>query len=385
MSVRRRKWTDPATGMVREAWIVDVMFQHPDGRKERVRKVSPVQTKRGAEQYERELRQTLLDGTHGRKEEEEKTPVRMPTVREFADEFLETYAAVNNKPSEQASKRSMIKHHIKPLLGDLRLDEVSREIEPFKARLKKLDLSAKRINNVLACLSKMLRFAQEREILSAAPKVRLLKLPPSKFDFFDFGEHRRLMEAAKYESEWCAMIVAAADAGLRMGELLALEWSDLDFVMGNFTVRRSNWQGHVGSPKGGKERTIPMTQQLASVLKAHRHLRGKLVFCGPEGEPLTRNRMKKPLWRACRKAGLREVGWHVLRHTFCSHLAMKGAPPKAIQELAGHTSIAVTMRYMHLSPTVLKETVRLLDERDGVVQASGTRTAQEKSRSEKIS
>ena len=207
----------------------------------------------------------------------------MPTVREFSDEFLETYAAVNNKPSEQASKRCIIKHHINPLLGNLPLDGVARGIEPFKAQLKKVGLSPKRINNILACLSKLLRYAQEREILPVAPRVRLLKLPPQKFAFFDFGEYPQLLEAAKQESEWYAMVVTAGDAGLRMGELLALEWGDLDFQIGSLTVRRSNWQGHIGSPKGGKERTIPLTQQLLAALKAHRHLRGPLVFCGAAG------------------------------------------------------------------------------------------------------
>jgi site-specific recombinase XerD len=55
------------------------------------------------------------------------------------------------------------------------------------------------------------------------------------------------------------------------------------------------------------------------------------------------------------------MGWHVLWHSFCSHLAMKGAPPKAIQELAGHTTLAMTMRYMHLAPSAPREAIGLLD------------------------
>ena len=70
--------------------------------------------------------------------------------------------------------------------------------------------------------------------------------------------------------------------------------------------------------------------------------------------------------RSCKKAGLRPVGWHVLRHSFASHLAMRGAPLKAIQELLGHATIQMTMRYAHLSPDVSREAVRLLDRRGGV-------------------
>ena len=76
---------------------------------------------------------------------------------------------------------------------------------------------------------------------------------------------------------------------------------------------------------------------------------------------LGKNEVKHPLWRACRKAGLRQIGWHVLRHTYASHLAMRGAPLKAIQELLGHATIEMTMRYAHLSPGARRDSARLLD------------------------
>jgi site-specific recombinase XerD len=98
-----------------------------------------------------------------------------------------------------------------------------------------------------------------------------------------------------------------------------------------------------------------------AVLKGHRHLRGELVFCAENGGLLKRGECKWPLWRACQKAGMRLVGWHVLRHTFASHLAMRGVPLKAVQELLGHSTMAMTMRYAHLSPNVSRDSVRLLD------------------------
>ena len=69
---------------------------------------------------------------------------------------------------------------------------------------------------------------------------------------------------------------------------------------------------------------------------AHRHLRGELVFCDATGRMLTENECKHPLWRTCRRAGLRVIGWHTLRHAFASGLVMRGAPLKAVQELLGH-------------------------------------------------
>ncbi len=78
---------------------------------------------------------------------------------------------------------------------------------------------------------------------------------------------------------------------------------------------------------------------------------------------MTRDRGMKAVRSAQRLAGLRQAGVHLLRHTFCSHLAMKGAPTRAIQELAGHADLSTTQRYMQLSPAATEDAIRLLDER----------------------
>ena len=106
-------------------------------------------------------------------------------------------------------------------------------------------------------------------------------------------------------------------------------------------------------------------------LRAHRHLRGPLVFCANDGRMLTQDECKWPLRRAIAQASLgRSIGWHVLRHTFASHLVMRGAPLKAVQELLGHADIKMTMRYAHLSPDARRDAVKLLDFR-GTTGAQG--------------
>jgi integrase len=126
--------------------------------------------------------------------------------------------------------------------------------------------------------------------------------------------------------------------GVERNSCIALEWGDVDLMAGTLTVRRSDWRGIVGSPKGGRDRKVPLTVGLAATLKAHRHLRSERVFAQRDGAPFTQSAIEAALRYACKRAGLRVIGSHVLRHTFCSHLAMRGAPPKAIQELAGHSS-----------------------------------------------
>jgi site-specific recombinase XerD len=86
------------------------------------------------------------------------------------------------------------------------------------------------------------------------------------------------------------------------------------------------------------------------------------VFCTIDGEMIKYTELRHPLWRACRKAGLRPVQWHACRHTFASHLVMRGVPLKAVQELLGHSTIQMTMRYAHLAPEVTRDAVNLLDQ-----------------------
>ena len=114
-------------------------------------------------------------------------------------------------------------------------------------------------------------------------------------------------------------------------------------------------------PKSGRLRYIPMTIRLADALRSHRHLRSRRVLCQKNGEPFTPKMVADCVRRASRAAKVHPEGVHVLRHTFCSHLAMRGAPARAIQELAGHQDLSTTQRYMHLSKTAIEGAIRLLD------------------------
>jgi site-specific recombinase XerD len=104
-----------------------------------------------------------------------------------------------------------------------------------------------------------------------------------------------------------------------------------------------------------------MTVRLAAALRAHRHLQAVRVLCQRDGSALTQDIVGDHVRRAARRAQIGVSGVHRLRHTFCSHLAMRGAPARAIQELAGHQDLITTQRYMHLSPAALDSAIRLLD------------------------
>ena len=181
--------------------------------------------------------------------------------------------------------------------------------------------------------------------------------------FHEFDHYERLVDAAR-SIGWRTHLIAllGGEGGLRVGEIVALEWADVDFTRSRICVRHSDWRGELTTPKNGRARFVAMTQRLASTLREHRHLRSSRVVCKEDGKPVTRQGAWSRIRYAAQRANV-PTGVHILRHTFCSHLAMRGAAGRAIQELVGHQDLAMTQRYMHLSPTALNETIRLLESR----------------------
>jgi integrase len=353
VSVRRRKWKDK-DGVVQEAWDVDVKLELPDGSVRRIRKASPVNTRRGAEQYERELRQALLSRTY------DKPRAPVPTLGQFQERFL-LHAETNNKRSTLKGKRDILRRHLLPAFERTRLSEIGPyQLEQYKASKLREGLNPKTINNHLTALRKLLSLAAEWGELDQVPRVAWMKVPEAPTDFLSFEEAERLEAAA--DPEWRCMLVLALNTGLRLGELCGLHWDSVDLVGRKLVVRRNLYRGHLGTPKGGRSREVPLNARALAALRQHRHLRSAYVFCRHTGEPHSvYNAPATAIARACRKAGLRPVGWHVLRHTFASHLVMRGVPLKAVQELLGHATIDMTMRYSHLSPDSRIDAVRVLD------------------------
>ena len=219
------------------------------------------------------------------------------------------------------------------------------------------------INNVLTVLSTLLKAAVEWNVIEQVPcTIRLLKVPKTSAVFHDFDVYECLVEAARTRDPQTHLIILfGGEAGLRLGEMIALLWTDVDLGKRQVCVQRSDWNGHVTAPKGGRLRYIPLTVRLAKALREHRHLKSPLVLCEKD-RPVLRRTLQNWVRRAARPGKVQNSGVHVLRHTFCSHLAMRGAPARAIQELAGHADLSTTQRYMHLSPAAIEGAIRLLDQ-----------------------
>jgi integrase len=143
----------------------------------------------------------------------------------------------------------------------------------------------------------------------------------------------------------------AGEAGLRIGEVKALRWQDVDLVAATITVRQQVRHGIIGSPKGGRRRTVPMTGLLLAALKALSVVRVGYVLRGDDDGRLSDDVATDTLNRIYRRSGvaLRSGCWHLLRHSFGTHEALLGVNPWSLQAWMGHGRIDETMLYVHVA------------------------------------
>jgi integrase len=253
----------------------------------------------------------------------------------------------------------MLRVHIVQFFGNIKLEKIGNlEIEKFKSKKIEERLNPKTINNHLTVLRKCLNTAVDWEMLDFCPAIKALKTLPQKFDFLSEDECSLLVNSA--QGIYRDMIILALGTGLRFGELVALKWEDVDFKNNEITVSRSLVEGILGSTKSNRIRRIPMTDSVVESLKGLKKENG-FVFTNRNENPVVRRTCVRVLRRACREAGIRNIGWHVLRHTFASHLAQAGANLVAVQNLLGHSEIRTTMRYAHIDRNVLVEAINVLN------------------------
>jgi hypothetical protein len=245
MPVRR----DPRTG----GWFFRTTVKTPDGRKQRLFGTpgvpGPYQdlaaTKIGAQEAEARAIKDAFAAANGAATPPTKQEV--PTFDEWFNGrfWLEWVVGRKNKPTEVRSKQIIFRIHLKDRFGDKRLDEIDvGEIARFRAELVQSGaLGEKRINNILAVLSKPLRYAVECDLIAKAPKVGLFKVERPEIVAWDFAQYARILVAAKAEApEWYVGACLAGE-GLRIGEVKALRWrEDVDMIAKTITVNQQTEQ-----------------------------------------------------------------------------------------------------------------------------------------------
>ena len=259
------------------------------------------------------------------------------------------------KPSTLSDNRSVFNAYIKPTFGSRRIEKITAdEVEDWRDTLvDERAISRRTANKALIIFGAILERGRKHglvvNVARDVPKLRV-RYDPNQYDFFTPEEIDRLVAAALSEQDGVLFLVAAL-TGLRMGELLALCWSDVDFDGESLHVYNSYALGTLTAPKSGLSRTVPMAKQVVKALKAHKRRltdtgRDDLVFPGERGEYLDSSALRRRYKKALKKAKLRQLRFHDLRHTFGT-TAINHATIVQVQNWMGHADIQTTMKYMH--------------------------------------
>jgi integrase len=283
---------------------------------------------------------------------------------ELASRYLANRELIGLKRTTLMDYDSYTRVHLLPAFGALEIEAITIElIEKFIAAKRQEGKAVKSILNYLGLLHAMFAFAVRRGWCTRNP-VALVDKPRGARNldirFLDTHELEALLAATPTDARGTTervLYLTAAMTGLRRGELLALRWQDLDWTAGVVRVRRNYTRGQFGTPKSRRSsRAVPLAQRVRDELRLH-HARSRfqgpadLVFPHPElGVVLDPAKLRKRFQTAARRAGLRPVRIHDLRHTFGTRMAAAGAPLRWIQEWLGHSDYRTTTLYADYAP-----------------------------------
>lgn len=342
-----------------------------DGRR-RSRRIGPARTNSNRagltkKDAEAALREILLGAMLASAEASDQT-----TVAELGRALVAALADAGRKPSHLESVRYHLRAHIEPTLGELEAREIDeRDVQRLVERMRHQRKAPKTIRNVIGTLHSVLGLAVERRLLPRNP-CDMAKLPRVPRDeqirFLTQPELERVLAApppptaARAERDWWPVVrvhvLTAAMTGMRLGELRALRWADLDMAAMKVRVRQSYVRGEYGSPKSRRAvRAVPLASRLVAELDEH-HKRTvwnqdeDLVLAHPHtGRPLDRVRLLEHFKAALQRADVRPVRIHDLRHTFATTVAASGQVSlRTLQEWMGHRDLKTTQIYADYMP-----------------------------------
>lgn len=292
----------------------------------------------------------------------------------LAKRWWDVHCVPQLKPSTQRRYHLIIAKHLYPAFGDRDITTITAfDVQDFRARSLQSKclyadkhLCPKTVNEHINVLSAMMQAAVEWGYLKVNPcrGLKQLRVVRKEMQFYDREQTTRFLDKAKnLYPELVVFLLTAFRTGLRLGELTALAWPDVDLNRRVIHVRSAHSAGVLSDPKSGKSRVVDLSPALAEALAAMpRHPKSRFVFTRRDGTPLTRDNIKNVMQITAREAGLPPIRPHDMRHSFASQLVMAGTPLAVVKSLLGHSTLEMTMRYAHLSPETLRDAVAVLDD-----------------------
>jgi len=360
MPKRRAKGT--GTYYKRDDGLWVAQFPLPNGK----RKVKYSRKQKDVIDWLHEMRLQGASGTY--------TDDNKVTFGDFLDKWFEEIKAPTVKLSTYFTHESIIRNHIKPEIGNVRLSEITPALlSTLYAKKLKSGLSKRTVAFIHTIIQQTLKQAHKwglvprnvAEVVDAPTPEQKPVEPLSRSQVNVLLNHLK-------EDRLFALYVVMLGCGLRRGEALALQWDCVNFDSGFILVKRSlqNIPGRgivVSEPKSRSSyRIIAMPEFVRYSLQRHKDMQiveSEYVFCTSKGTPFSPRNVVKYFKKALREAGLpTTIRIHDLRHTFVSYMLSQNVPPKDVQMIAGHADFSTTMDiYGHLMPGAQKKAAEKMD------------------------
>ena len=299
------------------------------------------------------------------------------TVGQWMDVWYENYAKIKVRLSSHQTYKGYIKNHIKPNIGDIPLEKLTTldlqrlyktllargRVDRLESKWQPRGLSPKTVRNIHQILSSALKLAQEQRIILTNPAegCALPKVEHREMKTLPVEQLQSFLREAK-DSGVFELYYLELATGLRRGELLGLKWEDIDLEHGDLRVRRqiARINGKVvEAPLKTKNayRTLPLAEDTISILNEQKKKVGSSpwVFPSATGGPISPDSVLHMLHRVLKRAGLPQVRFHDLRHTFATLALQNGVDIKTVSGMLGHFSAGFTLdTYAHVTTSAQK-------------------------------
>ena len=302
--------------------------------------------------------------------------VHRQTLAEFLDRWLNDVAKLRVKPTTFFTYEWHTRKHIKPRIGGVQLTKLTPlHIQNLYSRMIEEGASPRACQHVHVILHVALEEALRWGLVprNVCDAVRKPKAPRKAAQALTAEQVTKFLDTAKSD-RLHALYVLATTTGLRQGELLGLQWSDVDLKVASLTIRHNlveiRGKCWLDEPKtAGSRRSVVLTRTAVQALKDHRRRllaeghHARQVFCDTEGGFIRKSNLTRRSFKPLLKlAGVPEIPFHNLRHTAATLLLSMGVHPKVVQEMLGHTHISTTMDvYSHVLPSMQKEAAEKME------------------------
>jgi integrase len=340
-------------------WFIDFRFTNRDGARVRYKRIAGVQNFAAAVAEAKRLMKLAAETGAVEVEPVTATAIETITFQQFVEGPFERQFMPSYRPATAVRYRALLRQSIMAEFRQLRLDEITTgHIREYAATIQAKSFQTK---PYVAYLRTVLRSAVESGHLDSLPEFPPGLMQSSKKlpDAPSMEDVQRMLRAPG----WVGVAIAlAVFAGMRSGEIRAIEVRDVDLEQGLIMIRRACSEEVSLTPKNDQERVVPLLPELEARLREA--MKNKLpkarIVIDENGNTPRRQQVLHRFQKFLKQEGIRRWSFHSLRHFFISELVRRGAGLEAVRLLAGHSKLEMTQRYAHANGADLRSAMEKL-------------------------